>query len=93
MQENSSVPSIPPQKKFSFNSFVESAVNARRQAENNPNSSVVAETMQLVAKSSYGYQIMDRHRDTVKKYLNDEKTHSAIKSKKFKRLTHITDIW
>ena len=34
---------------------------------------------------------MDRSRHTVTKYLNDEKTHSAINSKTFKRLNHITD--
>ena len=39
-----------PQK--CFNSFVQSAVDARRQGEEIPNSSVVAETM---ANSSYGY--------------------------------------
>ena len=55
------------------------------------NSSVVAETMKLLANSSYGYQIMDRSRHTVTKYLNDEKTHSAINNKIFKRLNFITD--
>ena len=33
---------------------------------------------------------MDRSRHTVTKYLNDEKTHSAINSKMFKRPNHIT---
>ena len=74
-----------------FNSFVQSALDAPRQGYKNPNSSVVAETMKLLANSSYGYQIMDRSRHTVTKYLNDEKTHSAINSKMFKRLNHITD--
>ena len=74
-----------------FNHFVQSAVDARRQGDENPNSSVVAETMKLLANSSYGYQIMDRSRHTVTKYLNDEKTHSAINSKMFKRSNHITD--
>ena len=74
-----------------FDNFVQSAVNARRQGDENPNSSVVAETMKLLADSSYGYQIMDRSRHTVTKYLSDEKTHSAINSKLFKRLNHITD--
>ena len=74
-----------------FNNFVQSAVDARRQGDKNPSSSVVAETMKLLANSSYGYQIMDRRRHTVTKYLNDEKTHSAINSKMFKRLNHITD--
>ena len=45
-------------KKF-FNSFVQSAVDARRQSDENPNSSVVAETMKLLANGSYGYKIMD----------------------------------
>ena len=74
-----------------FNTFVQSAVNARREGDENPNSSVVAETMKLLANSSYGYQIMDRSRHTVTKYLNDEKTHSAINDKMFKRLSHVTD--
>ena len=74
-----------------FNSFVQSAINARRQGDENPNSSVVAETMKLLANSSYGYQIMDRSRHTVTKYLNDEKTHSANNSKLLKRLNFIND--
>ena len=74
-----------------FNSFVQSAVNAGRQGDENPNSSVVAETMKLLANISYGYQIMYRSRHTVTKYLNDEKFHSAINHKLFKRLNFITD--
>ena len=74
-----------------FNNFVQSAVDARREGDENPNSSVVAETMKLLANSSYGYQIMDRSRHTVTKYLNDEKTHGATKTKLFKRLDHIND--
>ena len=38
-----------------FNSIVQSAMDARRQGDENPNSSVVAETMKLLANSSYGY--------------------------------------
>ena len=74
-----------------FINFVQSAVDARRQGDENPNSSVVAETMKLLADSSYGYQIMDRSQHTATKYLIDEKTHSAINSKMFKRLNHVTD--
>ena len=74
-----------------FNIFVQFAVNARREGDENLNSSVVAETMKLVANSSYGKQIMDRSRHTVTKYLNDEKTHGAINTKVFKRLDHIND--
>ena len=56
-----------------FNNFVQSAVDARRQRDENLNSSVVAETMKLLANSSYGYQIMDRSGQTVTKHLTDEK--------------------
>ena len=64
-----------------FGNFVESAVDARRQRDVNPNSNVVAETMKLLANSSNGCQIIDRRRHTVTKYLTDEKTHSAVNSK------------
>ena len=74
-----------------FDNFIQSAVDARRPGDENPNWSVVAVTMKTLANSSYGYQIMDRSRHTVKKHLTDEKTHSAINSKMFKRLNHITD--
>ena len=74
-----------------FNHFVQSAINARQERDENPNSSVVAETMKLLANSSYGCQIMDRDRHTVTKYLNDEKTHGAINTKLFKRLDHTND--
>ena len=74
-----------------FNNFVQSAVNARREGDENPNCSVVAETMKLLANSSYGYQIMDRSRHTVTKYLSDERTLGAMNTKIFKRLDHIND--
>ena len=76
-----------PKKRF--NSFVQSAMDARRQGDENPNSSVVAETMKLLAKSSYVYQIIDRSQHTLTKYLSDQKTHAAINSKLFKRLDHM----
>ena len=72
-----------------FNSFVLSAVDARRQGDKNPNSSVVAETTKLQANNSYGYQIMDQSRHTVTKYLTDEKTHAAFNSKLFKKPDHV----
>ena len=74
-----------------FNKFVQSAVNACRERDENPNSSVVAETMKSLANSSYGYQITDRSRHTVTNYLSDEKTRRAINTKLFKRLDHIND--
>ena len=69
-----------------FNSFVQSAVDARRQVDEIPNSSVLAKTTKILANSSYGNQIMDRSRHTVTKYLTDEKTHAAYNSKKFMKL-------
>ena len=73
-----------------FNTFVQSVVDARRGGDENPDSSVVAETMKLLGNSSYGYQIMDRSKHTETKYLNDEKTHKAINGKKFKRLNNVS---
>ena len=67
------------------------AVNACRQKDEKPNSNVVAETMKLLANSSYCHQIMDRSRHSIKKYTNDEKTHAAINNKMFKRLGYIND--
>ena len=74
-----------------FNSFVQSVKDAGRQGDENPNSTVVAETMKLLANSSYGYQIIDRSRHTVTQYLTDEKTHAAINSKLFKKLDHVNN--
>ena len=74
-----------------FNSFVQSALDARRKSDENLNSSIVAETMKLLANSSYGYQIMDRSRHTVTKYLSDEKTNAAINSKQFKKVDHLNN--
>ena len=42
-----------------------------------------------IGSCSYGYQIMDRSRHTVRSYLSDEKTHAAINSKLFKKLDHV----
>ena len=74
-----------------YNSFVQSAVDARRQGDENSNSSFVTETMKLLANSSYGYQIMDRSRHTVAKYLIDEKTHAAINSKLSKKPDNVNN--
>ena len=43
-----------------LNPFVQSAVNARREGDENQNSTVVAETMKVLANSSNGYPILDR---------------------------------
>ena len=71
-----------------FNKFVQSAVNARREGDEYSNS-IVAETMKLLANSSYDYQFMNRSRHTITIYLSDEKTHGAIDTKVFMRLDHI----
>ena len=72
-----------------FKNFIQSAVFARRRGDENPNSSRVVETMKLLANRSYDYQILDSSGRTVTKYLNDEKMHSAISSKFFKKLDHV----
>ena len=69
-----------------LNNFVQSAVNAGREGKENPICRVVGETSKLLANSSYGYQIMDRSRHTLTKYLTDEEIHSAINNTMFKRL-------
>ena len=47
--------------------------------------------MKILAKSSYGYQIVDRSRHTVTKFLSDKKTLGSINNKLFKRLGYIND--
>ena len=89
MQKNVPIFEYTPVKYF--DDFVLSADDARRQGDENPNSSVVAETMKLLANSSYGYQIMDRSRPSVTKYLNGEKTHARINNKVFKSLVNNND--
>ena len=74
-----------------FNNFVQCAVNARREGDENLISSVVAETMKLLANSCYVYHIMDRSQHTVTKYISDEKAHGPINIKMFKHLSYIND--
>ena len=47
--------------------------------------------MKLLAKSSYGYQNMDRSRHTVPKYLNDKMTHAVINSNLFEKVDHVNN--
>ena len=75
-----------------FNSFVQSAAIAWRGGDGNPHSSVVAETMKLLANSSYGYQMLDRSPHTLSKYLSDGKAHKAINNKFFKKLNYLNSI-
>ena len=75
-----------------FDSFVESAVNAQREGDDNPHSSVVAETTTLLANSSYKYQLKGRSLHILTKYLNNEKTHQAVINKFLKRQNYLNDI-
>ena len=64
-------------------------VDARREGDENPLSGVLAETIKHLGISPYGYQIINRSRHTITKYLNDEKAHKAINEPLFKRLKKI----
>ena len=66
-------------------------MDAKSKSDKNPNSSVVAETKKHLAQSSYVWQIMDRSRHTVTKYLSDGKTHAAFFDKIFKKLNHVNN--
>ena len=75
----------------SFNDFVQSAVNATREGDKNPNFSVVAEIMKFLANSSCGYQGHGPESTYSYKVSQCEKTHGAVFNKKFKRLGSIKD--
>ena len=74
-----------------FTSRDQSAAVARRVTDESPPASIVVETMKLLAKSSNGYQILDRRRHTSAKHVNDEKTHKATKNKFFRKLISLND--
>ena len=69
------------------------AVSSRRKmrSDENPNSSVVSQTMKFPANSSYGYQSIDWSRLSVTRYLSDKKTHAANNSEPFKKLDHVNN--
>ena len=69
-----------PRKEFKI--VFQYVVDARREGDENPHSGVVAETINLLGNSSYGYQIIDRSRHKKTKYLGNEKTHKT-KSENF----------
>ena len=68
-----------------FKDFAQSAVTARRQEDKNSSSSVVAETIKVLTKSSCGYQILDQSRHPVRKCLDVNKTYKATNRKLLKR--------
>ena len=59
--------------------------------DENPKCSVVAESMKMLANTSYGYQIIDHSRQFAVKYLDDGKMHAAINKKLFKGLACVGD--
>ena len=70
---------------------MQSAVNSRRQGDENLDFSVADETMKLLCNKLYGYQIIDRSLHSVTKYMDDEQTHAAVNNKMFKRVGHFND--
>ena len=73
-------------QRMCFNSFVQSAVDATSQKDDNPNSSVVAETRKLLTISSYGYQSNDHRWNTVTKNQNKVKIQAVKFSELLKKL-------
>ena len=73
-----------------FSNFVQSALKARRQGDNNLNSSVIIETVKLLANNLYGYQKMDRRRHPIKVYEGWKDTFSD-EQKLLERLGHFND--
>ena len=51
----------------------------------------MAESLKLLAKISYGYQIRDQSQHTVTKYLKDKKIHGAINTEFFRHLGYKND--
>ena len=75
--------------KKTFEGFVASVVQARRRGDENKDSSVVAETMKLIANSSYGYQIMDRSKHTNTKFVVGSEVDKLVNNRMFKRFHHL----
>ena len=69
-----------------FTSFVQSAVDARRQTDRKLITSVVAETMKLRASSYFGTQIVHCTWPALTKNLSNKKTHAAFDRKLSKKL-------
>ena len=60
---------------------MQSAVNARKEGDENINSNVGARMVKLLERSFQGTQNMHRYRNTLPKYLSDKKIHAALKRK------------
>ena len=57
-----------------FNNLAQSVVDVGGAADENPLSSVIAETRKLRGNSYYGYQTKERSKLTMTKFLGEEKT-------------------
>ena len=75
-----------------FNSLVQSAVDARRQSDQNSYTSVVAETMMFRASNCYGHQIMHCSWHTLTKYLSDKNALEAFDRKVCKKLDQVNNL-
>ena len=74
-----------------FETFVQNVVDARREGDQNRESTVVAETMKLIGNSSYGYQIMDRSRHTNTKYVKGSQVDKFINNRFFKTMNELPE--
>ena len=72
-----------------FHFFVQSVIDARREGDKTSLLGVVAKTKKFLGNNSYGYQLVDKSRHTIKTYLSDGKTHKAINEFLFKRLNSV----
>ena len=69
-----------------FESFINSVVEARREGDKNTSSSVVAETMKLIGKSSYEYQMMNRLKLSKTQYVVGAEVDKLVNERIFKNL-------
>ena len=72
-----------------FKKLVQSSVDASRQVDVNPNSREVADTMEMLARSFYGYQLMGCSRHTVKKFKRRRNENCFKKQILQKKLDHV----
>ena len=80
---------VEDSRKKRLNDSINEAVGAKRQSVENPNTSVVGETMKLLAKNSCGSQSMKHSPHTIKRQLNVETTRSALYSNVFKESNQV----
>ena len=66
-------------------------MNTRTLGDENSQSGVEAETIKLLANSSYGYQIMEKSQQKINIYLSDKKEHKTMNSKFFRGLNYLND--